>query len=524
MINQTSRRKAFVESSIKVARLYGFHGLDLYDVKPRNGTNTFSLGTFLDEWRAEAASESKNSGKTRLLLTMSAYCLPFVNSVSYPIDSAIRNLDWVNIMAYDYYVPTLDRFTGFHAALYDPLGGANTDDGIREWLNRGFPAEKLVLGLPFYGYAWRFVNSGDNGIVSAASGPAVTLDGSLWYMYTISFIRNYGQGAESVYNSTYVVNLFKIGSDWINFDDVEAIKAKVSYAKEKGLLGYSAFQLSNDDNWVLSQAAYGIGTSQSKKLLLIVSVTVAAVVILMITIICFLQKRTFKSQGLWGALKMSVSWIRNKRSSGIKVKNDDSNLQVFSLSSIEAATNNFSNENKLGEGGYGPVYKEELEANTSRIVGTYGYVPPEYVKKGIYSTKYDVYSFGVLLLQIISGRRNSSLYGCHENLNLLEYAYELWKQGRGAEFFDASLDDSSSSCKLIRCMQVALLCVQENAADRPSMVEVFSILKNESSVAISTPKRPAYSVTRDEDKESTDIERREAFSVNDASITQVIPR
>ncbi|MBA0783992.1 hypothetical protein Gotri_001620 [Gossypium trilobum] len=168
--------------------------------------------------------------------------------------------------------------------------------------------------------------------------------------------------------------------------------------------------------------------------------------------------------------------------------------------------------------------KDELEANTNRIVGTYGYVPPEYVKKGIYSTKYDVYSFGVLLLQIISGKRNSNLYGCHENLNLLEYAYELWKQDRGAEFFDASLDDSSLSCKLIRCMQLALLCVQENPADRPSMVDIFAILKNESSVAISVPKQPAYSITRDEGKGSIDIGKKNVFSVNDASITQVEPR
>ena len=48
-------------------------------------------------------------------------------------------------------------------------------------------------------------------------------------------------------------------------------------------------------------------------------------------------------------------------------------------------------------------------------------MPPEYVKKGIYSTKYDVYSFGVLLLQIISGKRNDCFYGADENLNLLEY-------------------------------------------------------------------------------------------------------
>jgi serine/threonine protein kinase len=54
-----------------------------------------------------------------------------------------------------------------------------------------------------------------------------------------------------------------------------------------------------------------------------------------------------------------------------------------------------------------------------------GYVPPEYVRKGIYSTKSDVYSFGVLLLQIISGKRNTRYYGTHENLNLLDYVSYL---------------------------------------------------------------------------------------------------
>ncbi|KAA3486214.1 L-type lectin-domain containing receptor kinase I.8-like [Gossypium australe] len=595
---------------------------------------------------------------------MSANRLPIVNSVSYPIESTKRNLDWVYIIAYDYYVPTLDRFTGFHAALYDPLGRANTDDGIKEWLKRGFPADKLVLDLPYHGYGWMLVNSGDSGIDSAASGPAITIDGSMGYKSIKSFILNYGYGVEAVYNSTYVVIFCKIGSNWINFDDVEAIKAKVSYAKVKGLLGYNAFQLSNDDNWVLSQAACGIGTSQPKKhrLLVIVSVTVAAMVFLMIAIICYLQKKVFKSRGLWCALKMLVSWIRTKISAEKRHENDDPSLQVFSFSSIKAATNNFSNDNKLGEGGYGPVYKgklpngleiavkrlskssnqgfeefknevtltarlqhvnlvrvlgictekeekllvyefmpnksldfylydpfkrhlldwrrrvsiiegitqgllylqeysnytiihrdikasnilldyemnpkisdfgmakffkkDELEANTGRIVGTYGYVPPEYVRKGIYSTKYDVYSFGVLLLQIISGKRNSSLTNIGKCIMLNEniQAYELWKQGREAEFFDASLDDSSLSCKLIRCMQLALLCVQENPADRPSMVKVFTILKNESSVAISVPKQPAYSITRYERKESIDIGRKKYFSVNDASITQVEPR
>ena len=54
-----------------------------------------------------------------------------------------------------------------------------------------------------------------------------------------------------------------------------------------------------------------------------------------------------------------------------------------------------------------------------------GYIPPEYVKQGLYSTKSDVYSFGVLLLQIISGKRNASYYGVNEDLNFLEYVSSI---------------------------------------------------------------------------------------------------
>ncbi|MBA0756657.1 hypothetical protein Gogos_020838, partial [Gossypium gossypioides] len=360
IVNETSRRKSFIESSVKTARLYGFHGLDLHGFQPTNGT---SLGTFLDEWRAEVASESRNTGKTRLLLTMSTGRFPIVNSVNYPIESAKRNLDWVNILAYDYYVPRLDRFTGFHAALFDPLGRANTDDRIKEWLKRGFPADKLVLGLPYHGYAWALVNGSDSGINSAAFGPYVTGDGSMGYSLIKFLIRKFGYDVGAVYNSTYVVNYWKLGrSCWINFDDVEAIKAKVSYAKVKGLLGYNAFQIANDDNWVLSQTAYAIGTTQPKKhqLLMIVLVIAAAMVLLITALIYYLQHKIFKSQGLLGALKMSVSLIRTKISGERKHENGDPNLQAFTFATIKAATNNFSNENKLGEGGYGPVYKGEL--------------------------------------------------------------------------------------------------------------------------------------------------------------------
>lgn len=164
--------------------------------------------------------------------------------------------------------------------------------------------------------------------------------------------------------------------------------------------------------------------------------------------------------------------------------------------------------------------KDACEANTGRIVGTYGYAPPEYVRKGIYFMKYDVYSYGALLLQIISGKRTSRYYGPSENLNLLEFAYELWKNGEGMEFFYPSIDDSSSAHKLMRCMQIALLCVQENAADRPAILEILTMLNNETA-NIKVPRKPTFSVKGDEDE---CIQEVKICSVNDATITQLIPR
>jgi hypothetical protein len=69
------------------------------------------------------------------------------------------------------------------------------------------------------------------------------------------------------------------------------------------------------------------------------------------------------------------------------------------------------------------------------------------------------------------------------------------------EFMDSSLDDTLSLYKLIRCMQIAFLCVQENTKDRPSMLEVSSMLNNET-VALTTPEKPSFSRKTDEEDEN----------------------
>ncbi|WCJ42941.1 G-type lectin S-receptor-like serine/threonine-protein kinase At1g11410 [Euphorbia peplus] len=137
---------------------------------------------------------------------------------------------------------------------------------------------------------------------------------------------------------------------------------------------------------------------------------------------------------------------------------------------------------------------DQIEAETHRVVGTYGYMSPEYAMQGLFSVKSDVYSFGVLLIEIISGRKNSSFYDETTNSNLVGYVWELWKEGTSLEIVDSSLGDSYSELEVGRCIQIGLLCVQESAADRPTMFDVVFMLTNDTVLA--SPKQPAFILKR----------------------------
>ncbi|VVA40617.1 PREDICTED: G-type lectin S-receptor [Prunus dulcis] len=181
---------------------------------------------------------------------------------------------------------------------------------------------------------------------------------------------------------------------------------------------------------------------------------------------------------------------------------------------------------KISDFGLARIFAHnELEASTNRIVGTYGYMSPEYAMEGIFSIKSDVYSFGVLMLEIISGRRNSSFYNADRVLNIVGYAWELWKEGRGLELMDPTLKDSCTEDQLLRCFQVGLLCVEENAADRPSMSDVVSMLTTET-ISLPLPTRPAFITIRNVIVSDISISRRELqiISVNGLSNTTVAGR
>ncbi|GJT46302.1 G-type lectin S-receptor-like serine/threonine-protein kinase, partial [Tanacetum coccineum] len=103
-----------------------------------------------------------------------------------------------------------------------------------------------------------------------------------------------------------------------------------------------------------------------------------------------------------------------------------------------------------------------------------GYMAPEYAMEGTFSTKSDIYSFGVLILEIVSGRRNSSFNHLGRTVNLLGYAWELWQQGNTLDLEDPSVGSTCDMQQFLRTVHVALLCVQEDAMDRPTTSDMIS--------------------------------------------------
>ncbi|MQL69190.1 hypothetical protein Taro_001522 [Colocasia esculenta] len=138
---------------------------------------------------------------------------------------------------------------------------------------------------------------------------------------------------------------------------------------------------------------------------------------------------------------------------------------------------------------------DQTEANTRRVVGTYGYMSPEYVMQGLFSVKSDVFSFGVVVLEIVSSRRNRGIYLSDPNLNLLGYAWSLWNAGNWMEMVDSSMANSLSTTEVLKCFKVGLLCVQERPEDRPTMALVVDMLADNTE-SLPQPKQPGFMATR----------------------------
>ncbi|KAH1042338.1 hypothetical protein AAZX31_09G092400 [Glycine max] len=159
---------------------------------------------------------------------------------------------------------------------------------------------------------------------------------------------------------------------------------------------------------------------------------------------------------------------------------------------------------------------DQVEGSTSIIVGTHGYMAPEYAIDGLFSTKSDVFSFGVLLLEIISGKKNRAFTYQDNDHNLIDHAWRLWKEGTPERLTDAHLANSCNISEVIRCIQISLLCLQHHPDDRPNMTSVVVMLTSEN--ALHEPKEPGFLIRR-VSNEGEQSSNRQTSSFNEVSIS-----
>lgn len=249
-------RTIFAESVAAFIKQYGFDGVDLdweYPVKGGLSSNTtrpedkqnFTL--LLKKLREVLDRQGQQDGRYYWLTIAGAAGSFYGQNVS--LNQIHSYLDYAIIMTYDIHGPW-DSVTDFNAPLYTPTETSpqlkwSADSAVKMYSNAGFPAGKLVLGIPFYGYMYSGVTNANNGLFqSFGSGKSITYD---------SIMANYSTKSDYIrhYHTTAQIPWLFNGSTFISYDDSQSVEAKASYVKTKKLGGAAIWELSQNKDGTL---------------------------------------------------------------------------------------------------------------------------------------------------------------------------------------------------------------------------------------------------------------------------------
>ncbi|KAL2248822.1 UNVERIFIED_CONTAM: L-type lectin-domain containing receptor kinase S.4 [Sesamum indicum] len=134
---------------------------------------------------------------------------------------------------------------------------------------------------------------------------------------------------------------------------------------------------------------------------------------------------------------------------------------------------------RLGDFGFAKLYEHGANPTTTKVVGTLGYLAPELTKTGKPTTSSDVYAFGVLLLEVVCGRRPIEAKAMPEELFLVDWVWDKWKQGSILEVVDSRLQGKYDETEAVVVIKLGLLCSNNAQAKRPSMRQAMRYLEGE---------------------------------------------
>jgi chitinase len=254
-------RTAFADSCVDFIKKYGFDGVDLdweYPVSgglkanARRGEDKHNFTLLLKKIREKLDAQGSADNKHYLLTIAGGADHSYINNVE--LSKLAQYLDYANVMTYDLH-GYWDSNTDLLAPLYDnndpsPQYKASVDKAVTAWLGAFFPAEKMVMGIPFYGYLYSSVNNSNNGLYQSFGG-----SNSIGYQAIKDNYLNKPGYTSHIHSQSKVPWLFN-GTIFISYEDPKSIGHKTDYIKSKKLGGAMVWELSQDPEGELLRALY----------------------------------------------------------------------------------------------------------------------------------------------------------------------------------------------------------------------------------------------------------------------------
>ncbi|XP_031119165.1 probable LRR receptor-like serine/threonine-protein kinase At1g56140 [Ipomoea triloba] len=201
-------------------------------------------------------------------------------------------------------------------------------------------------------------------------------------------------------------------------------------------------------------------------------------------------------QALFGGSNLYLDWPRRFEiclgvARGLAYLHEESRLRIVHRD-IKASNILLDSDlnPKISDFGLAKLYDDKKTHISTRVAGTIGYLAPEYAMRGRLTEKADVFSFGVVAMEIVSGRPNSDSSLEQDKIYLLEWAWHLHENNRDVDVVDERLSDFNKD-EVKRVIGVSLLCTQASPSMRPSMSRVVAMLSGDAEVPTVTS-RPSY--------------------------------